>query len=126
MTNVDALEPAQIADLLEASATTVVAEIRALGAEGGWRPAAGEWSANECVGHLIEALRDRVDDPEYVANVLWTQVLGTMHLARVGVGIRSLGPGLPDLFSVAPERVVQTCVESALALTESGASRRAP
>jgi len=81
---------------------------------------------SRCVGHLIEALRDRVDDPEYVANVLWTQVLGTMHLARVGVGIRSLGPGLPDLFSVAPERVVQTCVESALALTESGASRRAP
>lgn len=55
MTDVDALEPAQIADLLEASATTVVAEIRALGPECGWRAAAGEWSANECVGHLIEA-----------------------------------------------------------------------
>jgi hypothetical protein len=55
MTDADALVPAQIADLLEASATTVVAEIRALGVEGGWRPAAGEWSANECVGHLIEA-----------------------------------------------------------------------
>jgi AcrR family transcriptional regulator len=73
---------------------------------------------SRCVGYLIETLRDRVDDPEYVANVLWTQVLGTMHLARVGVGIRSLGPGLPDLFSVAPERVVQTCVESALALVD--------
>jgi hypothetical protein len=51
------LPPALIAELLEASATVVVAELGALGAEGGWRPAAGEWSANECVGHLIEAER---------------------------------------------------------------------
>ena len=29
----------------------------ALGPESGWRPAPGEWSANECVGHLIEAER---------------------------------------------------------------------
>ncbi len=52
-----ALPPAVIADLLEASATVVVAELAALGAAGGWRPAPGEWSANECVGHLIEAER---------------------------------------------------------------------
>lgn len=44
-----------IAGLLEASVATVVAEIEALGVHGGWRPADGEWSANECVGHLIEA-----------------------------------------------------------------------
>jgi AcrR family transcriptional regulator len=74
-----------------------------------------------CVGFLIEALRDRVDDPEYVANVLWTQVLGTMHLARVGVGIRSAAPGVPGLFRVEPERVTQTCVESALALVDRAA-----
>ena len=73
---------------------------------------------SRCVGYLIEALRDEVDDPEYVANVLWTQVLGTMHLARVGVGIRSLGPGVPDLFSIAPDAVVQTCVDSALGLVD--------
>jgi hypothetical protein len=53
----EALPPATIADLLAASSTTVVAELEALGAHGGWRPAAGEWSANECVGHLIEAER---------------------------------------------------------------------
>lgn len=47
----------QIADLLAAAATTVVAELTALGDEGGWRPEPGEWSANECVGHLIEAER---------------------------------------------------------------------
>lgn len=49
--------PARIAALLVASATIVVAEIAALGPDGGWRPEPGEWSANECVGHLIEAER---------------------------------------------------------------------
>ncbi len=52
-----ALEPSTIADLLGAAATTVSAELAALGAAAGWRPAPGEWSANECVGHLIEAER---------------------------------------------------------------------
>jgi len=52
-----ALTSTQIADLLAASAATVIAEIIALGDDGGWRPEPGEWSANECVGHLIEAER---------------------------------------------------------------------
>ena len=52
-----ALAPMRIADLLAASAATVVAELLALGDEAGWRPEPGEWSANECVGHLIEAER---------------------------------------------------------------------
>lgn len=52
-----ALAPAAIAALLKATATTVAAELVALGGDGGWRPAPGEWSANECVGHLIEAER---------------------------------------------------------------------
>jgi hypothetical protein len=59
MTDMDtaALSPDRIADLLAASATTVVAELLALGDESGWRPEPSEWSANECVGHLIEAER---------------------------------------------------------------------
>ncbi len=50
------LEPTRIAELLAATAATVEAELRALG-EGGarWRPAVGEWCANEVVGHLVEA-----------------------------------------------------------------------
>jgi len=47
----------RIAGLLAASAATVVAELLALGGEAGWRPVPGEWSASECVGHLIEAER---------------------------------------------------------------------
>jgi hypothetical protein len=52
-----ALDPPTIAGLLSASATIVTAELAALGTAAGWRPAPGEWSANECVGHLIEAER---------------------------------------------------------------------
>ncbi len=52
-----ALAPDVIADLLAASAATVVAELVALGDVAGWRPAPGEWSANECVGHMIESER---------------------------------------------------------------------
>jgi hypothetical protein len=52
-----AVPPARIADLLAASATTILAELAAVGPDGGWRPEPGEWSANECVGHLIEAER---------------------------------------------------------------------
>jgi hypothetical protein len=52
-----AFSPARIADLLAASAATVVVELVSLGDDGGWRPDPGEWSANECVGHLIEAER---------------------------------------------------------------------
>jgi hypothetical protein len=51
------LPSARIADLLAASATIVVAELISLGGDGGWRPEPTEWSANECVGHLIEAER---------------------------------------------------------------------
>jgi hypothetical protein len=51
------LDPAIIADLLAATGASVAEELRALGPAAGWRPAPGEWSANECVGHLIEAER---------------------------------------------------------------------
>src|SRR5688500_1094833 len=54
---VTALDVPTIAGLLTASATMVAAEVAGLGSAAGWRPAPGEWSANECVGHLIEAER---------------------------------------------------------------------
>jgi AcrR family transcriptional regulator len=78
---------------------------------------------SRCVNHLTDTLREgnaagvfEVGDPDYLANVIWTQVLGTMHLARAGVGVREASPGMPELFSVAPERVEKTCVDTALAL----------
>jgi AcrR family transcriptional regulator len=75
-----------------------------------------------CLEHSASTLRAGteagvwdVEDADYTANVLWTQGLGLMHLARIGVGVRSLAPGIPALFSVAPEQIVRTCIDSALA-----------
>jgi hypothetical protein len=56
-----------------------------------------------------------LDDPDYMANVLWTQTLGAMHLARIRVGMRRLPGGAPEMFSVTPERIVASCVASAMA-----------
>jgi AcrR family transcriptional regulator len=54
--------------------------------------------------------------PDYTANLLWTQGLGVMHLARLGVGVRRVGPGVPDVFTVPAEDVVASCVQTALAV----------
>jgi DinB superfamily len=57
MTEPSPIATEQIANLLATSSSTVVGELQALGPESGWRPEAGEWSASECVGHLLEAER---------------------------------------------------------------------
>src|SRR4051794_23139399 len=58
-----------------------------------------------CIGPLCEALeRHGVEDPAYTANVLWTQGLGLMHLARIRVGLRRK-EGEPELFSVGADEV---------------------
>jgi AcrR family transcriptional regulator len=80
-----------------------------------------------CVAHVSDILRDgtrqgvfAVEDPDYTANVLWTQVLGATHLPRIGVGIRQAAPGGPALSAVEPEQVVRTCVRTALATVGAG------
>ena len=57
-----------------------------------------------------------LEDPDYAANVLWTQTLGIMHLARIRVGVRQAAPGIPALFRVEPADVVESCVRGALAV----------
>ncbi len=75
-----------------------------------------------CLGVLADVLRAGnesgdfdVADPDYTANLLWTQMLGAMHLARIGVGVKRLAPGVPGLFAVAPDEVVRSCMAIALA-----------
>jgi len=82
-----------------------------------------------CVVHVSDILREgvrdgtfAVEDPDYVANVLWTQILGTTHLARIRVGIKQAAPGIPELFAIDAEQVARTCVAGALATV--GVSRR--
>jgi len=70
-----------------------------------------------CVEHVAAVLRALgVAEPDYVANVLWTQVLGTTHLARIGVGIRQTAPGVPALFAVEREQLIATCVQTTRAV----------
>lgn len=57
-----------------------------------------------------------IDDPSFTANRLYTQVLGSMHLARVGVGVREAAPGVAETFDLDPKRVRDACVEDAIAL----------
>lgn len=56
-----------------------------------------------------------VADPELAANLVWTQMLGTMQLARIGVGVRRTSGGKPALFSIPRPELVGACVASALA-----------
>src|SRR3954464_15779867 len=59
VTSVDGLGPlstATIAALLTTARDALVTEMTALGDDWArWRPRPGEWSANECLGHIIEA-----------------------------------------------------------------------
>ena len=76
------LAPAHIASLLRAARDHIVTELTAMGDPlGGWRPAPEEWSANECVGHIIEADRrgfggriERILAENGVAEAGWDQV----------------------------------------------------
>ena len=86
-----------------------------------------------CLDHVIRMLREgsekgvfAVADPDFTASLLWTQTLGAMHLARLGVGVRQAGPGVPELFEVDAARIVEQCVESALAAITAPAPDRRP
>jgi len=73
----------------------------------------------DCLASILRRGSDagvfEIDDPDYMANVLWTQALGLMHLARIRVGVRQAAPGVPQLFGVRPEQVVRTCVAGSMA-----------
>ena len=75
-----------------------------------------------CLDRVADTLRlgrdagvFEVDDPDLMANLLWTQTLGAMHLIRLRVGVRQAAPAVPELFPVDEEAVVQMLVDSTLA-----------
>jgi len=83
-----------------------------------------------CLGRLSEILavgaREGafdVDDPDFTANHLYTQTLGTMHLARLGVGVRAGRGGVPEPFTIDPLQVQEACIADVLASV--GATRSA-
>lgn len=75
-----------------------------------------------CIDHVARILRDGVErgelelsDPDLTANLLWTQMLGAMHLARIRVGMRRTEAKEPELFRIEAAQVLGACVASALA-----------
>jgi AcrR family transcriptional regulator len=94
------------------------AELQERVGEGTWLRLGRSMSA--CLAPLAAILEaEGVEDPDFTANRLYTQVLGTMHLARIGLGVREAAPGVPDAFPLDPERVRAACVGDALALARS-------
>jgi AcrR family transcriptional regulator len=75
-----------------------------------------------CLGKLSQILAEgaaqgvfNVEDPDFTANQLYAQTLGTMHLARIGVGVRSVGANFPEPFAIEPVRVQRACIDAVLA-----------
>lgn len=56
-----------------------------------------------------------IDDPKLTANALYTQTLGLMHMARIGVTVSESAPGVPNVSPIAAEQVHATCIRHALA-----------
>lgn len=77
----------------------------------------------QCLGRLERILASgeergvfALEDADFTANRIYAQILGSMHLARVGVGVREAAPGIAEAFELDPERVRDLCIEDALAL----------
>jgi AcrR family transcriptional regulator len=75
-----------------------------------------------CLGKLSRILAEgaelgvfSVEDPDFTANQLYAQTLGTMHLARIGVGVRAAGGNIPEPFPIDPARVQRACIDAVLA-----------
>ncbi len=75
-----------------------------------------------CLGKLSQILAEgarqgvfTVEDPDFTANQLYAQTLGTMHLARIGVGVRTSAGGVPEPFPIEPARVQRACIDAVLA-----------
>ncbi|HST54550.1 MAG TPA: TetR/AcrR family transcriptional regulator [Solirubrobacteraceae bacterium] len=75
-----------------------------------------------CLGKLSEILARgseqgffTIDDPDFTANHLYSQTLGTMHLARVGIGVRAGAGGFPEAFHIDAVQVQAACIADALA-----------
>jgi AcrR family transcriptional regulator len=93
-------------------------ELRERVGEGTWLRLGASMSA--CLAPLARILADEgVREPDFTANRIYTQVLGTMHLARIGLGVNEAAPGVPGAFSLDAERVRLACVSDAIALARA-------
>jgi AcrR family transcriptional regulator len=76
-----------------------------------------------CLGRLSQILAQgaregafEIEDADFMANHLYTQTLGTMQLARIGIGVRaSAAGGLPEMFEIDARQVQEACIADVLA-----------
>ncbi|MGZ4233134.1 MAG: TetR/AcrR family transcriptional regulator [Solirubrobacteraceae bacterium] len=69
-----------------------------------------------CIRWLAHVLQDvGVAEPDLRANQLYLQAIGVLHLARSGVGLREITPGVAQTFPVTAEQARAACVQLALA-----------
>jgi uncharacterized damage-inducible protein DinB len=81
---IEPLTPAQVATFLRAARDHIVRELTVLGDDlARWRPAPGEWSANECLGHIVEA--DRRGFAGRIARIMTTDGIAEQGWDQVGV-----------------------------------------
>jgi hypothetical protein len=120
--------PTRIAGFLRAASDHITGELTALGDEGArWRPAPGEWSANECLGHIIEADRRgfagrirRILVEDGVAEEGWDQI--AVAAARrdnertvteiLGEFRRGRDPGIALVEGLAPDQLERFAVHA--------------
>jgi AcrR family transcriptional regulator len=67
-----------------------------------------------------------IEDPDFTANHLYSQTLGTMHLARVGIGVRAGAGGFPEAFHIDAHQVQEACIADALASVGARAAAVVP
>lgn len=99
------------------------------GVSGGVLLALGQAMA-DCLGRLSAILARGAqegafalaDPADFTANHLYTQTLGAMHLARVGIGVRQVPSGAPEVFPVDPHDVARACVRATLAAVREPAA----
>jgi AcrR family transcriptional regulator len=79
-------------------------------------------SMSNCLAITIDILREgardgvfTVEDAPFTTNCLYTQTIGMMHMARLGVGVSQSVHDIPEVFPIAPEQVQEACVRAALA-----------
>ena len=88
-----------------------------------------------CLARLVDVIeagraagRFEVQDAHTVANLLYATGLGGLQLARLGVMVREVAPGVPDIAEIDVARVKELLMTSTLALvgrtTEDGAAER--
>ncbi|MGI8953295.1 MAG: TetR/AcrR family transcriptional regulator [Nocardioidaceae bacterium] len=87
-------------------------------------------SIANCLGRLVRVLEAGVatgdfviSKPDLLANVLYTQALGGLHLARLQLSVREATPGFPEVAVVSFDEVKDYLIEAAVAMAAGAGSR---